>query len=200
MKDLISRFYKKKFKTLNLFFISKVTVSALPSEQRPKQPPRQSLVQRLKGKQGRFRQNLQGKRVNFTARSVISPDPNLRIDQVGIPIDVAKVLTFPERVTQINQYKLKELVRNGSKYPGANQIEFKSGDKVDLTYLRNKKRRDERAKELRMGDIVHRHLNDNDIVLFNRQPSLHRQSMMAHHVKVMPWKTLRFNECVCQGF
>ena len=131
-------------------------MSALPSEQRPKQPPRQSLVQRLKGKQGRFRQNLQGKRVNFTARSVISPDPNLRIDQVGIPIDVAKVLTFPERVTQINQHKLKELVRNGSTYPGANQIEFKSGDKVDLTYLRNKKRRDERARELRMGDIVHR--------------------------------------------
>ena len=71
---------------------------------------------------------------------------------------------------------------------------------VDLNFLRNKKRRDERAKELRYGDMVHRHLHDGDIVLFNRQPSLHRQSMMAHQVKVMPWKTLRFNECVCAPY
>ena len=69
-----------------------------------------------------------------------------------------------------------------------------------MNFLRNKKRRDERAKELRYGDMVHRHLHDGDIVLFNRQPSLHRQSMMAHQVKVMPWKTLRFNECVCAPY
>ena len=114
-----------------LMINSQLNINSVPRDIRPKQPPRQSLVQRLKGKEGRFRQNLQGKRVNFTARSVISPDPNLRIDQVGIPIDVAKVLTFPEEVNRYNIQQMKQLVRNGAEYPGANQIQFRStGDKA----------------------------------------------------------------------
>ena len=176
-------------------------MNPLPRDLRPTKPPRRSLVQRLKGKQGRFRQNLLGKRVNFTARSVISPDPNLRIDQVGIPLDVAKILTFPERATKHNINHLKELIRNGPVWPGANEILYaRSGDKISLSFLRTRKKRNEKASELRYGDVVMRHLNNTDVVLFNRQPSLHRQSMMAHQVKVMTWKTFRFNECVCAPY
>lgn len=184
-----------------LMINSAINLNPLPIQLRPTKPPRRSLVQRLKGKQGRFRQNLLGKRVNFTARSVISPDPNLRIDQVGIPIDVAKILTFPERVTKHNINHLKDLIRNGPVWPGANEIQFqKSGDKVNLSFLRTQKKRNEKAKEIRYGDVVMRHLDNTDVVLFNRQPSLHRQSMMAHGVKVMKWKTFRFNECVCAPY
>ena len=166
---------------------SAINLNPLPRDLRPAKPPRRSLVQRLKGKQGRFRQNLLGKRVNFTARSVISPDPNLRIDQVGIPQDVAKVLTFPERVTKHNINQLKELVRSGPVWPGANEILYaKSGDKISLSFLRTRKKRNEKAQDLRYGDVVMRHLNDTDVVLFNRQPSLHRQSMMAHQVLHFP--------------
>ena len=98
-----------------LMINSGVNLNSLPRELRQQKPPRRALVQRLKGKQGRFRQNLLGKRVNFSGRSVISPDPNLRIDQVGIPMDVARILTFPEKVTRHNISRLRELVKNGSK-------------------------------------------------------------------------------------
>ena len=158
-----------------LMINSGVNLNSLPRELRQQKPPRRALVQRLKGKQGRFRQNLLGKRVNFSGRSVISPDPNLRIDQVGIPMDVARILTFPEKVTRHNISRLRELVKNGSKWPGANEIQFeKSGDKISLEFLRNARMRAEKAKELRYGDVVMRHLNDTDVVLFNRQPTLHR--------------------------
>ena len=139
-----------------LMINSGVNLNAFPSQFRIKDTPRQSLVQRLKGKQGRFRQNLQGKRVNFTARSVISPDPNLRIDQVGIPIAVAKKLTFAEQVTRYNINQMKNLVKNGGEYPGANEILYKNGEKCNLTFLREKRRRDEKSKELRIGDTIHR--------------------------------------------
>ena len=159
--------------------------------------PLRGVSQRLKGKQGRFRGNLSGKRVDFSGRTVISPDPNLRVDQVGVPIYVAKVLTFPEKVTQYNQKLLKRLIRNGPDvYPGANFIEYEDGSKRFLRYGN----RDKIAKELPLRATVERHLIEGDVVLFNRQPSLHRISIMAHRVKISPHRTFRFNECVCAPY
>eukprot|EP00794_Sanderia_malayensis_P012251 gene12251-13513_t len=172
-------------------------LSGIPLNMQPKKPIR-GFCQRLKGKQGRFRGNLSGKRVDFSGRTVISPDPNLRIDQVAVPIHVAKVLTFPERVTQTNMELMKKLVMNGAdNHPGANFVEqTKEGVKKFLKYGNRKFI----AKDLRYGDIVERHMMDGDIVLFNRQPSLHKLSIMAHYAKVMPHRTFRFNECVCTPY
>jgi len=153
--------------------------------------PLRTLAQRLKGKEGRFRGSLAGKRVDFSARTVISPDPNLSVNEVGVPVEIAKVLTVPEKVTPWNIEKLKQLVRNGpDKWPGANYIIKPDGARVDLRYV---KHLDEVAETLKPGYIVERHLMDGDIVLFNRQPSLHRMSIMAHIVRVLPYKTFRLN-------
>ncbi|KFM60620.1 DNA-directed RNA polymerase III subunit RPC1, partial [Stegodyphus mimosarum] len=156
------------------------------------------IVQRLKGKHGRFRGNLSGKRVEFTGRTVISPDPNLPIDQVGIPEHVAKILTYPEMVTKHNMKQLKALILNGGyKHPGANfYIERNTKMKSDLNYA-NRRRI---ADNLKCGDIVERHMLDGDVVLFNRQPSLHKLSIMAHKAKIVPTRTFRFNECVCTPY
>ncbi|XP_042221179.1 DNA-directed RNA polymerase III subunit RPC1-like [Homarus americanus] len=156
-------------------------------------------VQRLKGKQGRFRGNLSGKRVDFSSRTVISPDPNLRINEVGVPIEVSKQLTYPEKITAHNINLMKQLVRNGPDvHPGALFVEPRStpGIKKSLRYVH----REKMATELRQGDIIERHLMDGDIVLYNRQPSLHKMSIMSHRVRVLPWRTFRFNECVCTPY
>ena len=154
--------------------------------------------QRLKGKQGRFRGNLSGKRVDFSGRTVISPDPNLGINEVAIPELVAKNLTYPERTSRYNIAKLRERVRNGpNKWPGANYIWKKDTDiKQYLKYGRLSVH----ADNLKIGDIVERHLTDGDIVLFNRQPSLHKLSILSHFVKVRPHRTFRLNECVCNPY
>jgi DNA-directed RNA polymerase II subunit RPB1 len=142
-----------------------------------------SLVERLKGKEGRFRNNLLGKRVDFSARTVITPDPNIDINQVGVPMIVAMNLTYPEVVTKYNIESMKQLVHNGSDiYPGANYVIKKSSsgkeEFISLKYGKDK-------VELQEGDIVERHLIDKDIVLLNRQPTLHKQSMMGHYVNVV---------------
>jgi DNA-directed RNA polymerase III subunit RPC1 len=157
------------------------------------------ICQRLKGKQGRFRGNLSGKRVDFSGRTVISPDPNLSIEQVAVPILVAKNLTYPERVQRQNIEKLRQCVRNGpTVWPGAQGIikSDEGGYKVSLKFGN----REYAARDLKFGDVVERHLEDNDIVLFNRQPSLHKLSIMSHLVKVRPWRTFRLNECVCNPY
>ncbi|KAG9502662.1 hypothetical protein J7337_005495 [Fusarium musae] len=152
--------------------------------------------QRLKGKQGRFRGNLSGKRVDFSGRTVISPDPNLGIDQVAVPQLVAKNLTYPERVQRHNLEKLRQCVKNGPDiWPGAQRV-IKSDEGGYLQSLKFGNR-EYIARDLKFGDIVERHLEDNDIVLFNRQPSLHKLSIMSHLAKVRPWRTFRLNECVC---
>ena len=159
--------------------------------------PLRGFVQRLKGKQGRFRGNLSGKRVDFSGRTVISPDPNLRIDEVGVPLHIAKLMTYPEVVSRHNIEKIRECVRNGmNQHPGANFVRFKSGGTQYLKYGDRRKV----AAELKMGDTVERHLRDGDVLLFNRQPSLHKMSIMAHRARVMPWRTLRFNESVCTPY
>ncbi|KAF5321814.1 hypothetical protein D9619_000944 [Psilocybe cf. subviscida] len=157
------------------------------------QKPIRGFVQRLKGKQGRFRGNLSGKRVDFSGRTVISPDPNLRIDEVAVPERVAKVLTYPERVTPHNIQNLRKAVRNGTDvHPGANFVA--RGDNKKFLRFGN---RAAIADGLAVGDIVERHLIDGDIILFNRQPSLHKLSIMCHRAKIRPWRTFRLNECVC---
>ena len=219
-------------------------------------------MQRLKGKQGRFRGNLSGKRVDFTGRTVISPDPNLRVDEVAVPQQIAMILTYPERVTPHNLEPLKKCILNGersasrrsasrpalwvtflqsvrwnhllcmqrwdlllmqcpfvclpirdstysfgktkspsipsgrachhhadvragiSAWPGANMICYPNGTRTWLKFGD----RTRMAADLKVGDVVERHLQNGDVVLFNRQPSLHRMSIMAHRVRVMPWR------------
>ncbi len=160
--------------------------------------PLKTLAQRLKGKEGRFRLNLSGKRVDFSARTVISPDPNISIDEVGVPLDIAMQLTVPERVTEWNIERLRQYVRNGpDKYPGAKYVIRPDGKRIRLKFAQDLL---EVANALEPGFIVERHLIDGDIVLFNRQPSLHRMSIMAHRVKVLPYKTFRLNLCVCTPY
>ncbi|KAJ3810847.1 hypothetical protein F5876DRAFT_40963 [Lentinula aff. lateritia] len=155
--------------------------------------PIRGFVQRLKGKQGRFRGNLSGKRVDFSGRTVISPDPNLRIDEVAVPQRVAQILTYPERVTSHNIEALQQAVRNGPEiHPGANFVS--RGQNKKFLKFGNRKAI---ADGLAIGDIVERHIIDGDVALFNRQPSLHKLSIMCHRVKVRPWRTFRLNECVC---
>ena len=167
-------------------------LSGIPADKAPKKFFR-GYVQRLKGKQGRFRGNLSGKRVDFSSRTVISPDPNLRIEQVGVPIHVAKILTYPEKVNPANIGLMKKLVKNGpDNHPGANFVETIQSDGSKLKkYLKYGKRGDH-AKGLKMGDIVERHMMDGDVVLFNRQPSLHRISIMCHKAKILENRTFRY--------
>ena len=158
--------------------------------------------QRLKGKQGRFRGNLSGKRVDFSARTVISPDPNLSIDEVAVPLKVAVHMTYPERVNRYNIEKLRARVKNGDKiHPGANFIvKGRDGRRMVLKVVDRKGDLAKIASKLEIGDTVERHLEDGDIVLFNRQPSLHKLSILSHRVKVRPWRTFRLNECVCNPY
>ncbi|KKY19120.1 putative dna-dependent rna polymerase ii largest [Phaeomoniella chlamydospora] len=151
--------------------------------------PLKSIRARLKGKDGRLRQNLMGKRVDFSARTVITGDPNLSLDEVGVPRTIAKTLTFPETVTPFNIDKLKVLVQNGpTEHPGARYVIRDTGERIDLRH--NKKTG---GVTLQYGWKVERHIQDGDVILFNRQPSLHKESMMAHRVRVMPYSTFRLN-------
>ena len=152
-----------------------------------------TISQRLKTKEGRFRGNLAGKRVNFSARTVTSPDPKIDIDEVGVPLEIAKELTVPVRVNESNIEEVRKVVLNGpNAWPGANYVIRPDGRRKKVSDLT----KEEIAKELTPGYIVERHIKDGDISLFNRQPSLHRMSIMGHRIRVMPFKTLRLNLCV----
>ncbi len=142
--------------------------------------PLKSIKERLNGKGGRVRGNLMGKRVDFSARSVITPDPNLSIRELGIPLKVAKNITKPVTVNKNNKKFLLRLVKNGpDEWPGAKILEKKNGEQITLRYA------DRLNIQLENGDIVHRHMMDGDGVLFNRQPTLHRMSMMCHIAVIM---------------
>ncbi|MGQ9478453.1 MAG: DNA-directed RNA polymerase subunit A' [Thermoproteota archaeon] len=172
-------------------------VGILPAQHRTRKTLK-TLAQRLKGKEGRFRKNLSGKRVNFSARTVISPDPYLEIDEVGVPQEIAKILTVPEKVTYWNREWLMQLVRNGPfTHPGSEYIIRPNGARHKLQFVEN---RDSLAEALDVGFVVERHLMDGDFVVFNRQPSLHRLSMLGHVVKVLPGKTFRLHPSVCPPY
>jgi DNA-directed RNA polymerase beta' subunit len=159
-----------------------------PTQQRSGRPLR-TLKSRFGTKAGRVRGNLMGKRVDFSARSVITPDANIDLDELGVPLEIATNLTFPETVNVYNRERLLSYVRNGpDAYPGAKSVFMKrEKSNFSLRYINRE------TIDLREGDIVHRHLIDGDIVLFNRQPSLHKASMMAHRVRVLPYSTFRLN-------
>lgn len=173
-------------------------VSGLPPARHRSGRALKTICQRLKGKEGRFRGNLSGKRVDFSARTVISPDPNLDVGEVGVPTEVAARLTIPEKVTEWNLNELRRLVENGpDQYPGVLYIVRPDGRRIRLEFVTERK---SLAESLQPGFVVERHIRDGDIVLFNRQPSLHRMSIMAHKVKVLPYKTFRLNPCVCPPY
>ncbi len=155
------------------------------------------LVQRVKTKEGRFRRNLAGKRVNFSARTVISPDSRISIDEVGVPYEVAKILTVPVYVTDDNVEWLRQLVRNGpEELDGANYVIDDEGNRLRVTDFN----KEQLAEQVQPGWVVERHLMDGDAVLMNRQPSLHRLSIMAHFVRRLPGRTFRINPSICPPY
>ena len=143
--------------------------------------PLKSIKDRLNGKGGRMRGNLMAKRVDFSARSVITADPNISIRELGIPMKVAKNITKPVIVNSINKAFLTKLVQNGPDvWPGAKMLEKQNGETITLRYYL-----DRNSINLEEGDTVHRHMMDGDAILFNRQPTLHRMSMMCHIARIM---------------
>ncbi|GAB2282886.1 DNA-directed RNA polymerase II subunit rpb1 [Dionaea muscipula] len=184
------------------FHIATYFDNELPGQPRATQRsgrPIKSICSRLKAKEGRIRGNLMGKRVDFSARTVITPDPNINIDELGVPWSIALNLTYPETATPYNIERLKELVEYGPHPPpgktGAKYIIRDDGQRLDLRYL--KKSSDH---HLEIGYKVERHLNDGDFVLFNRQPSLHKMSIMGHRIKIMPYSTFRLNLSVTSPY
>ncbi|WP_089693832.1 DNA-directed RNA polymerase subunit A' [Halogranum gelatinilyticum] len=172
-------------------------ISGTPPARHRSGRPLKTLSQRLKGKEGRFRGSLSGKRVNFSARTVISPDPTLSLNEVGVPERVAREMTQTMNVTERNIEEAQQYVRNGPEgHPGANYVKRPDGRRLKVT----EKNCEELAEKVELGWEVNRHLVDGDIVIFNRQPSLHRMSIMAHEVVVMPYKTFRLNTVVCPPY
>jgi DNA-directed RNA polymerase II subunit RPB1 len=190
-----------EYKTMTLQF----HVSTLMNNEDNKNPaqsltrafrPIKGITERLKGKDGRIRNNLMGKRVDFSARSVISPDANIRMSELGVPKEIAMNLTYPEIVCKYNINEMYKLIRNGNNvYPGAKSVKYAKTGRIRLLIDSNLE-----DIVLEYGDIVNRHLRDGDYVLFNRQPSLHKMSMMGHRIRVMSGKTFRFNPDVCSPY
>jgi DNA-directed RNA polymerase subunit A' len=167
-------------------------LTGIPQARHRSGRPLKGLIQRLKAKEGRIRGNLLGKRVNFSSRTVISPDSRLSINEIGVPEIVAKELTVPENVTILNLNRIKKLITAGK----INYATRPDGRKVKIT----EENRKDVLENMDKGWAVDRQLQDDDIVLFNRQPSLHKVSMMAHRVKVMPYRTFRMNPSVCPPY
>ncbi|MCX6665535.1 MAG: DNA-directed RNA polymerase subunit A' [Euryarchaeota archaeon] len=182
--------------------------SGIPPARHRSGRPLKTLAQRLKGKEGRFRSNLSGKRVNFSARTVISPDPNLSINELGVPIEIARELTVPVRITQYNIDWCKQLIKDTAiaikheetYIPQVNYVKRYRENGIEQRIKITDKNAEEVAEKLEVGSIMERQLMNGDIGLFNRQPSLHRMSMMAHRIKIVTKKTFRFNLSVCPPY
>ncbi|MBX4195980.1 hypothetical protein KW805_00115 [Candidatus Pacearchaeota archaeon] len=164
-------------------------ISRIPPARHRSGQPLKTITERIKGKEGRIRHNLAGKRVNYSGRTVVSPDPYININEVGIPIEIARIITVAESVTTANLEVMKELINAGEKYPGANYVIRTDGKRKRITA----DLKEELCAEIQPGYKIERHLRDGDIVLFNRHPSLHKQSLMAHYVRVLPGRTFRLN-------
>ncbi|MBT3582913.1 DNA-directed RNA polymerase subunit A' [Candidatus Woesearchaeota archaeon] len=176
------------------FFDNKV--SQIPPARHRTRRPLKTLSQRLAGKEGRFRYNLAGKRVNFCARSVISPDPNIKINEVGVPEKVARELTITETVTDWNIKWLKTLIKNLGNYPSASYLIDEEGRRRKITA----ETLPVILEDLKPEFVVERQMIDGDVIIFNRQPSLHRMSMMGHIVRILPGFTFRINPAVCVSY
>jgi len=164
------------------------SITKIPPARHRSGQPLKTITERIKGKEGRIRHNLAGKRVNFSSRTVISPDPALKINEVGVPFEIADILTVNEKVNTSNIEKLKKIIMS-EKYPKANYVIRPDGRRKRIT----DELKQEILDELEQGYVVERQLIDGDVVLFNRHPSLHRSSLMAHFVKVLPYKTFRIH-------
>ena len=172
-------------------------VAQLPPARHRSGQPLKTITERIKSKEGRIRHNLAGKRTNFSARTVISPDPMLDLNEVGVPFEIAMKLTVPEMVNEWNIKYLKKFIERGpAKYPGANYVIRPDGKKKKIT----DETKEASLEEVQPGYIIERHLMDGDISIFNRQPSLHRMSMMCHRVRVLPYRTLRLNPAICHPY
>ncbi len=165
------------------------STSGIPAAKHRSGKSLQTLFERLKGKEGRIKANLTGKRVNFSGRSVISPDPTISIGEVGIPKQMAEELTVPMKVTEKNLEKAREYIER-EEHPKANYVEKPTGEKIKVTEIN----KEDLQEEIEPGYKLERQLKEGDPVIFNRQPSLHRLSMMAHRAKIMPGKTIRIND------
>ena len=165
------------------------TVTRIPPARHRSGQPLKTITERIKGKEGRIRKNIAGKRVNYSGRTVISPDSSIDINEVGIPFEIARVVTVAETVNDLNMDRLKKLIQKGEEYPGANYVIRTDGKRKKIT----NDLKEEIINELAVGYQVERHLQDGDVVLFNRHPSLHRGSLMAHFVRVLPGRTFRLH-------
>ena len=172
-------------------------VPQLPPARHRSGQPLKTISGRIKSKEGRMRHNLAGKRTNFSARTVISPDSMIDLNEVGVPREVAMKLTVPQRATSWNLEFLKTFIENGpKKYPGSNYILRPDGRKKKIT----DETKEQLLEEFQPGYLIERHLMDGDIAIFNRQPSLHRMSMMCHKIRVLPGLTFRLNPAVCAPY
>lgn len=183
---------------INITTLINNKLSNVLKSQNKNNKPFKCLTERLSGKHGRIRGNLLGKRVDFSARSVISPDSSLGIEELGVPYDIAKKLTICENVNKFNIEKLQKMVYNGDIYPGAvyiirNKVMYSINILLKNVELYNK-------LKLNIGDKVERHLLDGDYVLFNRQPSLHKFSTQGHKVRVLKYQTFRINPNIVNAY
>ena len=173
------------------------SLSQVPPARHRSGQPLKTLTERIKSKEGRIRHNLAGKRVNFAARTVISPDPMIKFNEVGVPLIIAMELTVPERVTEWNINRMKEYIKKGpTNYPGSNYVIRPDGKKKKIT----DETKEQLLEELQPGYKIERHLMDGDIAIFNRQPSLHRMSIMCHRVKILPGRSFRLNPGTCTPY
>ena len=179
---------------ITTFFDNNVT--RIPPARHRSGQPLKTITERIKGKEGRIRQNLSGKRVNYSSRTVISPDPFIAINEVGVPFEIARIITVAETVTTLNIEAMKDLIKIGDKYPGANYIIRPDGKRKRIT----EDLKEEICAEIQPGYKIERHLRDGDIVLFNRHPSLHKQSLMAHYVRVLPNRTFRLHPAAASPY
>ena len=165
-------------------------LKGVPQDTQRSGAPIRGVAQRIKTKGGIVRNNLNGKRVDFSARTVISADPQLDVDQIGVPKALATILTKPITVTALNIQECSQRIINGAdRIDGACMIEYPDGRTKNLSACT-----DRHLLALPFGAKVHRYLQDDDYVLFNRHPSLHKESVMAHRVKLMPvGNTFRMN-------
>jgi len=171
------------------------SITKIPPARHRSGQPLKTITERIKGKEGRIRHNLAGKRVNFSSRTVISPDPALRLSEIGVPFEIAEILTVNEKVTSINIEKMKSIIKN-EHYPTANYVIRPDKRRKRIT----SDLKQEILEELQPGYVVERQLVNGDVVLFNRHPSLHKASLMAHFVKVLPYKTFRIHPAVAPPY
>mmetsp|Transcript_32891 Transcript_32891/g.37873 ORF Transcript_32891/g.37873 Transcript_32891/m.37873 type:complete len:1758 (-) Transcript_32891:11-5284(-) len=171
--------------------------------------PPLGIRQLLERKEGIFRKHMMGKRVNYSCRSVISPDPYIGTNEIGLPRYFAETLTYPTPVTDINIGEMRKLVERGAfQYPGARWVEF-AERRVDLSKMDDHKREAIAARLLTYAKkgskpaIVGRQLRDGDMVLMNRQPTLHKPGIMAHSVRILhnpTQKTIRMHYANCNTY